>query len=261
MTHYQQTDASVEAALQESEQRFRAVWESANDAMALSTPDGTVIAANPAYYALYGYSPEEVLGKNFAIIFSPEERAWAQQLYAYMFQSPIVSPPVESSVVRADGSQCFVESSYSFLTQNGQRTAMLSIIRDITERKKTEEDLRDNQLLLEMALETADMGTWYWDIASDSIDWSANLEKIFGPTLASPGVSYEAFLEQVHPEDRPRVEQEVKRCLEEGNDCEVEFRIVEPNGARVWSLMTRAQVLYDDAGKPIRMIGVTRSLA
>jgi PAS domain S-box-containing protein len=77
VAHYQQTSAPIQAALQESEQRFRTVWQSAHDAMALAAPDGTVTAANPAYYALYGYSPEEVLGKNFVVICASEERASA----------------------------------------------------------------------------------------------------------------------------------------------------------------------------------------
>jgi len=60
--------------LEDSEQRFRAVWETSGDAMALSDSEGIVIAANPAYYRLYGYTPEEVVGHSYAIIFPEKER-------------------------------------------------------------------------------------------------------------------------------------------------------------------------------------------
>ena len=88
----QHSSPEIEEAWQENERGFQAVWEYASDAMALSAPDGTIIAANPAYFKLYGYSPEEVVGKNYSIIFPPEQREWAQQLYAHVFQSPTISP-------------------------------------------------------------------------------------------------------------------------------------------------------------------------
>ncbi|HEX2280721.1 MAG TPA: PAS domain S-box protein [Thermomicrobiales bacterium] len=66
---------AIESALRESEERFRAVWEATSEAMALSDPDGTVMAVNPAYCALYGLLPEQVVGHNFAIIFPEETRA------------------------------------------------------------------------------------------------------------------------------------------------------------------------------------------
>src|ERR1700752_2592836 len=62
-------------ALRLSEQRFHAILDAAADAMVLSNADGIVIAANAAYYQLYGYPPEQVLGKSFAIIFPEERRA------------------------------------------------------------------------------------------------------------------------------------------------------------------------------------------
>src|SRR6185312_9622175 len=127
------------AAIRDSEQHFRAVWQVASDAMALSAPDGAVLDANPAYYRLYGYSPEEVIGHNFSLIFPEEQRQQAKELYAAVFQNPAITSPVEARIVRADGTESIVESSYSFITQNGIRTAMLSIIRDVTARKKVEE--------------------------------------------------------------------------------------------------------------------------
>ena len=88
----------AEAVLQASELLFRTVWEYASDAMALSTPTGIVIAANPAYFHLYGYQPEEVLGKNFSLIFPEQHRISAQEMYNYLFQSPTISPSVEGPV-------------------------------------------------------------------------------------------------------------------------------------------------------------------
>jgi PAS domain S-box-containing protein len=241
---------------QESERRFQAVWEHAPDAMAISTPDGTVIAANPAYLQLYGHCAEEVIGKNYTIIFSPEQRAWAQELYVHFFQSPTIGPPVEAAIVRAGGTERMVESRYRFLMQAGKRTAMLSIVRDITERKKTEEALRENALKLHLALEVGHMRTWDWDIARNTIRWSANVEEAVDGSSGTGKATYEAFLRLVHPQDRTVVDQAVRRALEEGADYQVEFRVVRPDGGIGWT-SAHGQVLSDEAGKPMRMIGVS----
>ena len=129
----------IEEALRDSEQHFRAIWQAASDAMALSAPDGAVLDANPAYYQLYGYPAEEVIGNNFSLIVPEEQRQKARELYAALFSSPTIISPVEARIIRADGTESIVEASYSFVTQNGIRTAMLSIIRDVSERKKVEE--------------------------------------------------------------------------------------------------------------------------
>src|SRR5918998_4741719 len=109
---------------------FQTIWDTASDAMVLSDPDGIVCAANPAYFALYGYPPELVLGHSFAIIFPAERRAWAVELYRTAFTSPGVPAPYESTILRADGTERIVESRIDFLTTDGTRTAMLSTIRD-----------------------------------------------------------------------------------------------------------------------------------
>ena len=246
----------AEQVLKESERLLRAVWESASDAMALSTPDGIVFAANPAYFHLYGFPQEEVIGKHFSIIFPEEERKAAYELYDYFFQSPTLGPPFVGPIRRADGSERFVESSYTFISHHDQRIAMLSIIRNMTERKKVEEALWVSEEKLRIAREVGHMDSWDWDIESNAIRWSAKLDAPFGPGGGSFGVSYETFMELVHPQDRPLVDQEMRRALDEGTDFKVEFRAGLVDGEVRWKRI-QGEVLYDEAGKPIRMIGIS----
>jgi PAS domain S-box-containing protein len=112
---------------------LRAVWSAATDAIALSDADGRVLAANPAYYGLYGYTPAEVLGQSFAVIFPASERRSAEARYAQVFADPDRQPPFQSVVCRRDGTQRIVESRISFLEEDGHRVAMLSVVRDVTE--------------------------------------------------------------------------------------------------------------------------------
>jgi len=126
------------------EQLFRSIWEHAADAMVLSDAQGIVLLANPAYYQLYGYTPAEVVGQHFAVIFPPAQRAIALEQYSAVFQSAPAQSIHEGLIQRADGTVRIVESRIDFLMHNGARSAMLSIIRDITERKQVEHDLREH---------------------------------------------------------------------------------------------------------------------
>jgi PAS domain S-box-containing protein len=121
---------------------FAAAWEAASDAMALSNPEGLVLLANPAYHRLYGYPPEAVLGCSFAVIFPEEERAAAEAQYRAIFRGPGDPPGFEAAVRRADGTERMVDARYTFLYEGGRRVAMLSVIRDITERTALEGHLR-----------------------------------------------------------------------------------------------------------------------
>src|SRR5947208_700003 len=89
---------------------LRVVWKTATDALAVSDRDGLVLAANPAYYELYGYTANEVVGQSFAVIFPESEREQAAANYRAVFDGPANQPPFQSVVLRRDGSQRTVES-------------------------------------------------------------------------------------------------------------------------------------------------------
>jgi two-component system phosphate regulon sensor histidine kinase PhoR len=111
--------------------------------MALSDPEGIVLAVNPAYCALYGRAEEEFVGHEFAVIFAPDERAGAMEQYRAVFAHP--SPPrsYEARVQRPDGSERDVEARADFLVRDGARVAMISAIRDVTERKRLDQAQQD----------------------------------------------------------------------------------------------------------------------
>src|SRR5215203_679808 len=93
---------AIESALRESEERFRAVWEATSEAMALSDPDGVVVAVNPAYCALFGLTPERAVGQSFAVIFPDEAQAAAVEQYHAVFADANPPSSYESRVQHAD---------------------------------------------------------------------------------------------------------------------------------------------------------------
>jgi PAS domain S-box-containing protein len=150
--------AQAPDALPESEARFRAVWGTAADAMALSDAHGTVLDVNRAYLHLYGYTYEEVVGQNFAVIFPEEFRASANEEYQQAFHSREVPPSYERMIRRKDGTLRVVDSRIDFIEEDGIRVAMLSSIRDITERKQYEEALRESEERFRQTFDNAPIG-------------------------------------------------------------------------------------------------------
>lgn len=117
-------------------------WQAASDAMVLSDVDGNVITANPAYFELYGYPPEEIINKEFSIIFPEEEREAALRLYKKIFMTGDLPEVVEATIQRYDGTRRIVESRAQFIYEDGAKSALLSIVRDITDRKLAEQKLQ-----------------------------------------------------------------------------------------------------------------------
>ena len=132
----------TESALRESEARFRGVWENTRDAMALTDRDGRFLAINPAHTDLYGFSPEAVIGQHFSILYPEAERAEMAVANRTLFAEPVLPPTFESTIQRQDGGIRETEIRISFIEVDGVRQVMVSAIRDVTDRKQLELDLR-----------------------------------------------------------------------------------------------------------------------
>ena len=100
-------------------------------------------SVNPAYCALYSVNPKQVVGHSFAVIFPEEERAAAVEQYHAVYTDPVSPPSYEARVRRPDGRERFVEARADFILHDGERVAMISAIRDITERKQAERTQQD----------------------------------------------------------------------------------------------------------------------
>ncbi len=129
-----------ELALQESEARFRAVWEHALDGLVVADPDGTIRFANPAFCRIAGYSAEMITGQSFQVLITERHLPAALQNYLQRFWGADAHYTMELPIRRSDGSECWIEAHARVLEQDGQRSGMLSVVRDITERRRAEED-------------------------------------------------------------------------------------------------------------------------
>jgi PAS domain S-box-containing protein len=129
----------------------------------------------------------------------------------------------------------------------GKRT--LEELRYQTEQAKR----REAQLM--MALKSAQMGIWDWDIAENKVTWSENKEALFGLQKGSFDGSFDTFLRTIHPQDRNLVVNAIQQTVEQATECDIEFRALLPDGNIRW-MASKGLVFRDDSGVALGMTGV-----
>src|SRR5215212_2881880 len=250
----------AEDTQREVEERFRQVWEATAEAMALSDPEGIVVACNPAYLDLYGYPREQVIGRSFVTIFPEEDRELAVDQYKTIFASEGLPPTFESMIRRRDGTERIVEAKAAFLTIEGRRTAMLSTIRDVTERKQAEAALLEKDRLLSEAQRIGHMGSWNYDIPTDTLQYSDEMYRLLDASPEEFQHNRTGFLSMIYASDRP----EVARWLDEINAGrqvkDLNFRLFRKNGELRY-FESRGKVRFDAAGKPVRFSGTAQDIS
>src|SRR5438874_9574589 len=134
-------------ALQESELRYRLLWETSPDAVILMDTQSQIHFVNPAVKEVFGYAPEEIIGQNLSLL-QPERLRGSHMIGLKRYlQSGVKKLNWRASETvgkRKDGVEIPIEVSFSDMDLNGERR-FVGFIRDITERKRAERELRQNQ--------------------------------------------------------------------------------------------------------------------
>lgn len=130
--------------------------------------------------------------------------------------------------------------------------------RELAERQQTEMELRNSEERLRLATEASDVGMWFWDIVEDRLEWTSRCKQLFGldPAVA---MSYERFLQALHPDDRDRTDAAVLQAVAARTDYQIEYRTVWPDGTVRW-IAAKGRTFYDEVGKPVRMMGTAQDI-
>jgi PAS domain S-box-containing protein len=244
----------VEAALRESEERFRATFEQAAVGIVHVAPDGRILRANLGFADLVGYSAEELRQRTIQQLTYPED--YPQDLeYAHrLLAGDISTYSMEKRYVRKNGTLIWVNIAVSAVRDaRGECEYLIGIAKNIAARKEAEEALRQSQAMLARTEQMANVGSCEWDIATGALRWSEQTYRLFGTEPGRLVPSYDWFIARVHPDDRPRVLAASQSTLAGKNPYDVEYRIIKPDSTLRW-LHARGEVIRHESGRPLRMI-------
>lgn len=242
----------MEAALRDSEERFRGMFQNHHAVMLLIEPEtGKILDANRAAADYYGYPVETLTGMTIQDInmMRPEEVALEREKAAREKRNYFVFPHR-----LANGEIRTVEVHSSPIMVHG-KSILFSVTHDITARRQAEENLKRVNERFSLAARAAEFGVWDWDVQNNALVWDDRMYALYGIRREDFTGAYDAWLQGVHPDDRARSNEEIQRALRGEREFDTEFRVLWPDGSvhfiRAYSLVVR-----DDKGTPLRMTGV-----
>jgi PAS domain S-box-containing protein len=255
-----QEHAQATAALRESRAQYRSVVEDQTELICRFLPDGTYTFVNRAYCRYFQTSPEELVGLATFWRFVPESdrEAAKQSLASVTPDNPVIT--YEHRVTAPGGEVRWHQwTDRGFFDESGRVLEFQSVGRDVTDRRSAEEALRENEERLALAVGSAQLGVWDWDLVGGVAAWSGRMLLVHGRDVAPPGPPFEKLIEMVHPHDRARVREALEGCLERRVPLEVEYRVLRPDGSEGW-VVANCATSPDGEGRPARMIVVCRDV-
>lgn len=162
----------------------------------------------------------------------------------------------EESVLREDGKQNWMlRRMYPVLNRDGEVQNVIGFGLDITDRKASEDKLKESEERLSLAITSANLGIWDWNVTNNILIWDQSMYKVFDVNPNEFNGHYDAFEKTLHPEDKDRVNAGVQRALEGPDDYVDNFRIIDSNG-NVKYVAVFSKTFRNTNGTANRMIGV-----
>ena len=260
ITERKQVESQREAALEalhESEERYRTLVEQAQDGIAV-IQDGKIRFANAYVAGLSGRTVEELLDSSFEAYVTADQLPKVVDMFRRRMNNESVPSIYESAIQHKDGSQVEVEFNAGLTTYDG-KDAVLVMVRDITQRKRTEEELRKRSERLEEAQRTAQTGDWEYDIQAGKVTWSDEMYRIFGVDPRRYVPSAKSDEEFCHPDDAPALRKALGHFFATEEELDIDYRIVTPQGT-LKSCRRRGRLVLDDQGIPSAARGTTEDI-
>ena len=250
----------AEAALRESEERYRTLFNEMPAGIYRTSMDGRILEANPALAALFGYdSPGDLIGTNARDLYADPE---GQLQWSQSVARDGVLLDAEIRVRRKDGLLIWArDRARTVRDKSGRPIYFEGTLSDITERKEAEERLRESEAALRRAQQVAHVGSWVWHIQENRVEWSEEMGRVFGLDQAAlSGDMSQVIAAAVHPEDREAVERANEAVLREQRPLPMEYRILRSDGQvrTVWA--EAGDLTRDEAGRPAMLTGIVQDI-
>ena len=251
------------AVLHEQREWFRTTLASIGDAVIATDTEGHVAFLNSVAETLTGWKQEEAKGQPLEVVFrivnedtrQPVENPALRALKEGM----IVGLANHTILIAKDGTERSIDDSAAPIRNAaGDIAGSVLVFRDISDRRRQEEELQRKHDVLTMAENAARIGHFEWSIPDDDSRWSREMEVLYGLPPGGYEGGNEGWRKLVDPGDLARAEEDVRESLTTGK-LQTEFRAICPDGTIRW-LEARAIVSRDGDGKPVRMVGINMDI-
>lgn len=245
----------ADVQLRKANERNAAVLNAIPDLLFELDLDGRYLTYHSPRTELLAAPPEGFIGKTLAEVLPP---AAAEVCMSALREANEKGASTGKQIeLQLPNSVHWFELSVSPMHDGAARTPRFVVLsRDITERKRTEAALIDSEARLHQAQAVAHLGSWHLDLLNNVLEWSPETYRIFGLQASQP-MTYEAFLQYVHPDDRYAVDLAWKAALR-GEPYRIEHRIV-VNGEVRW-VVEQAELSFDETGKLLAGIGSVQDI-
>ncbi len=237
-------------------ENFKTLANSMPQMAFMAHPNGDVFWYNQRWYDYSGTTLEQMQGWGWQSIHDPQELPKVLERWK---SSILTGEPFDMvfPIKSKDGVfRPFLTRILPLVSKDGQVTRWFGTSTDISEAKRAEEAVREARSRLESTLAAGEIGTWEFDVVNNVVRSDRNLARMFGVSdEEAAGGPLEAYSRAILAEDRQRLTEAISAALESGNDLQLEYRLIDPDGNMRW-VIARGRVERDSEGKALRLPGV-----
>jgi two-component system, cell cycle sensor histidine kinase and response regulator CckA len=247
----------AEEVLAASEEKYRALVEATDTGYLILDEEGRVVDANREYVRLSGHRElGEILGRSVIEWTAAHEQQTNAEAVARCVKDGFIRNLVVDYVDR-NNRVTPVEINAKVIG-DGNSIRIISLCRDVTERKRAEQHLQASEARLLEAQRLAKVGSWEVDVETDRLQWSSEMFRIYGMSDPAPS-NFPALLSHILPEDRARLLEADRQVRSNISPAHIEYRVVRPDGD-VRSVHSIFEAIRNDQGKLVRIAGATQDI-
>lgn len=248
----------AEDALRRSQQLLRDVADNTTAVIYVKDVDGRFLFTNRRFEQLFHLSTEQIVGHTNHEIF-PQEIADAFRANDLQVLERNSTVEYEELAPHEDGLHTYISIKFPLCDHTGTPYATCGISTDITERKRFEDTLRTHEQQLRLALNSTEVGMWNWDLHTDQIYWSSQVDRFLGLSDGALPRTKNDWLALVYPEDQESMRLAMRRAMDQPcTDVTFEHRVMRQNGSFQW-FVWMGEIIRDRDGKALHILGTVRA--
>lgn len=238
--------SAAEIAAVQSQTQLAETLRSITEGFISYGPDWTIHYVNPAGARLFGSTVAEMTGRNLWQLF-PD--LVGTELDVNFKRAMREREPVHFEMFYPRLNRWHTVSGYPGLL------GLTVIFQDISEARQIREALRNSERRLQFAQVSARLGSWEWNVKTSELWWADGIWLLHGRSIGSVDPTFENWMGFINAEDRDAVQRTLQDALAGKSDYETEYRTTFPDGSVHW-IGARGRAIFDEAGRPERMLGI-----